>query len=172
MTGAVVFLAFLVAQRLGELLYARRNTARLMAAGAVEHGAGHYPAIVALHTAWIAALAWWGWDEPVHLGWLAIFAVLQALRLWVLATLGPRWTTRIVVPPLDPAEPLVARGPFRLIPHPNYAVVTAEMFVAPMVLGLGWVALVFGLANVALLALVRIPAEERALAPLRAARGA
>jgi methyltransferase len=157
-TGAVLFLSFLLAQRLGELAYARRNTARLLARGAVEHGAGHYPAIVALHAAWIGALALWGWDEPVHLGWLAAFAVLQGLRLWVLATLGPRWTTRILV--LD--EPRVTKGPFRLVPHPNYAVVMAEIVVAPLVLGLGWVALIFGLANLALILLVRIPAEARA----------
>ncbi len=163
MTGAAAFLAFLIAQRLGELILARRNTARLMARGAVEHGAGHYPAIVALHTAWIAALVWWGWDQSLHLGWLAAFVVLQALRLWVLASLGERWTTRIVV--LD--EPLVARGPFRWLPHPNYAVVVAEIAVAPLVLGLGWVALVFSALNAALLLLVRIPAEDRALAPLR-----
>lgn len=164
--GAVLFLAFLIVQRLGELVIARRNTARLMAAGAVEHGAAHYPAIVALHAAWIAAIALRGLDEPVHGGWLALFAVLQVLRLWVLATLGPRWTTRILV---VPGERLVARGPFRLIPHPNYAVVCAEMVVAPMVLGLWGVALAFGLANLALLALVRIPAENRALASVRGA---
>ena len=163
MTGAIAFLAFLIVQRLGELAIARRNTARLMARGAVEHGAAHYPAIVALHTAWIGALAWWGWDQPLHLGWLAAFVVLQVLRVWVLATLGERWTTRIVVLP----EPLVGRGPFRVIPHPNYAVVMAEIAVAPMVLGLPWVAAVFFVLNAALLLLVRIPAEERALASVR-----
>lgn len=163
MTGAAVFLAFLVAQRLGELVLARRNTARLMARGAVEHGAGHYPAIVALHAAWIAALVWWGLDRPLELGWLAAFAVLQVLRLWILVTLGERWTTRIVVLP----GPLVARGPFRLMPHPNYALVMAEIAVAPMVLGLPLLAALFFVLNAALLLLVRIPAENAALAPLR-----
>ncbi len=159
MTGAIVFLAFIVLQRLAELGIARRNTARLLAAGAVEHGAGHYPAIVALHTAWIGALVLLGWDETVRPGWLAIFAVLQLLRVWVLATLGHRWTTRIIVTP----EPPVTSGPFRVLPHPNYAVVVAEIAVAPLVLGLGWVALVFSILNLALLGLVRIPAENRAL---------
>nr|WP_238941603.1 isoprenylcysteine carboxylmethyltransferase family protein [Jannaschia sp. Os4] len=156
----MLFIGFLIVQRLAELAIAKRNTARLRARGAVEHGAGHYGTIVALHASWIAAIAVWGWDEPVRLGWLVPFAILQALRAWVLATLGPRWTTRILV---VPGETLVAQGPFRWIPHPNYAVVVAEMVVAPMVLGLWWVALVWGVANVALLALVRIPAEERAL---------
>jgi methyltransferase len=159
MTGAILFLAFLVAQRLAELAIARRNTAALLARGAVEHGAGHYPAIVALHAAWIASLAWFGWDQPVYPGWLAVFAVLQLLRVWVLVTLGPRWTTRIIVT----GEPLVRRGPFRLLPHPNYAVVVAEIAAAPLVLGLTWVAVVFSVLNLALLLLVRIPAEEAAL---------
>ena len=158
--GAALFVGFLIAQRLAELVIAKRNTARLRAEGAVEHGAGHYPAIVALHASWIAAIAIWGWGAPVHPGWLAAFAVLQGLRLWVLLTLGPRWTTRILT---VPGERLVARGPFKLIPHPNYAVVVAEMVVAPMVLGLVWVAVLWGAANVVLLWFVRIPAEERAL---------
>ena len=159
MIGAILFLLFILAQRLVELAIAKRNTARLLARGAREHGAGHYPLIVALHTAWIAALAVWGWDEPLHMGWLAAFAVLQVLRAWVLATLGPRWTTRIIVTD----EPVVTRGPFRMIPHPNYAVVVAEIVVAPLVLGLTWVAAAFGVANLALLLLIRIPAEDRAL---------
>lgn len=163
MTGGVAFIAFLVVQRLGELVLARRNTARLKARGATEHGAAHYPAIVALHTAWVAAIAWWGWNEPLRVGWLVVFAALQILRIWVLATLGERWTTRIVVLP----EPLVARGPFRFIPHPNYAVVMAEIAVAPLVLGLHWVAATFFVLNAAILLLVRIPAENEALAPLR-----
>ena len=161
--AAATFLAFIVVQRLGELWLARRNTARLLAQGATEHGAGHYPAIVALHAAWIAALVVLGWDRPVHPGWLAAFAVLQILRIWVLASLGPRWTTRIIV--LD--APLVARGPFRLMAHPNYAVVAAEIAVAPLVLGLPWVALIFSILNAALLGLVRIPAESRALGRTR-----
>ena len=163
MIPAILFLGFVIAQRLGELALARRNTTRLLARGAVEHGAGHYPAIVALHTAWIGALVIWGWNNPVSLPWLALFVLLQGLRVWVLATLGDRWTTRIIVLP----EPLVARGPFRLIPHPNYAVVIAEIAVTPLVLGLPWVAAIFSVLNAALLFAVRIPAENRALAPLR-----
>ena len=163
MSGATAFLAFLVAHRLGELWIARRNTAHLLARGGIEHGAVHYPAIVALHAAWIGALAWFGWDQPVHLGWLVVFFLLQLLRVWVLATLAERWTTRIIVLP----EPVVTRGPFRLIPHPNYAVVIAEIAVTPLVLGLPWIALVFSMLNAALLFGVRIPAESRALAPYR-----
>lgn len=158
--GAALFLAFVVAQRLGELAWARRNTARLLARGAREVGAGHYPFLVALHTAWVLALVAFGHDEPVRPGWLLAYAALQAFRVWVLATLGERWTTRIVVT----GEPLVARGPFAAMRHPNYALVVAEIAVAPLVLGLGWVALVFTALNAAMLA-VRIRAEDAALRP-------
>ena len=155
---AALFLLFIVAQRLGELVVAKRNTARLLARGAREHAPEHYPLIVALHTAWICALVVFGHDEPVNPWWLAVFAVLQLLRLWILVSLGERWTTRIIV--LD--EPLVARGPFGFVRHPNYILVCAEILVAPMVLGLPWIALVFSALNAAML-FVRIRAEEKAL---------
>jgi methyltransferase len=161
---AILFLTFLVAQRLGELALSRRNTARLLARGAYEVGAGHYPAMVAMHSLWVACLVVFGHDAPVSLGWLIAYGVLQGLRVWILATLGLRWTTRIIVLP----EPLVARGPFRFLRHPNYALVVAEIVVAPMVLGLVWVAVVFSVLNAAML-WVRIGAENRALASLRAA---
>lgn len=155
---ALAFIAFLLLQRGGELVLARYNTRRLLARGAIEHGAGHYPLIVLLHASWLLAIAAFGWSNPVNLGWLAAFAVLQLLRVWVLASLGARWTTRIIV--LD--EPLIARGPYRWLPHPNYAVVIAEIIVAPMVLGLWQVAAIFTLLNAAVLT-IRIRAEGRAL---------
>ena len=118
------FLGYIVLQRLVELVWARANTARLRAGGAVEHAPGHYPAIVAVHAGWLAALAWWGHGRPVEPGWLAVYAILQAGRVWVLATLGRRWTTRILT---VPGEAPVTRGPFRWLRHPNYAVVAAEI---------------------------------------------
>ena len=157
-TLTALFVAFIVLQRLGELVIARRNTARLLARGAREVGAGHYPVMVALHTAWVLALIVFGWNQPLHLGWLAVYAVLQVFRVWILGTLGPRWTTRIIV--ID--EPLVARGPFRFIPHPNYTLVVAEIIVAPLVLGLVWVAVVFTVLNAAML-YHRIGVEDGAL---------
>lgn len=162
MTPALWFLAFLILQRLSELVIAKRNTARLLAQGAVEHGAAHYPAMVAMHAAWVAALVVFGWDNPVSWPWLAVFALLQMFRVWILTTLGPRWTTRIIVLP----EPLVARGPFRYFRHPNYMLVVAEIIIAPMVLGLVWVAALWTVLNAAML-WVRIRAENRALASLR-----
>ena len=167
MTWAVLLLALVTAERLAELWLARRNTAALLARGGVEHAAAHYRLIVLLHAAWLAGLWAVAWDAPVASGWLAVFLALQGLRVWVLATLGRRWTTRIIV---VPGETLVARGPYRLLAHPNYAVVVGEIAVLPLCLGLPWYALAFSLANAAVLA-IRIRAENRALAGIRAQKG-
>ena len=159
MTFAALFIAYIVAQRLVELVIARRNMAALLAAGAEERFPRHYPLIVAVHAGWIAALVILGWDNAVHLGWLGAYAAIQLLRFWTLASIGRRWTTRILV---VPGETLVARGPYRFIPHPNYMVVIAEILVAPLVLGLPVVAAVFSALNAAVL-VIRVRAEERAL---------
>ena len=97
---------------------------------------------------------------PASIAWLGVFAVLQALRIWVLATLGRRWTTRIIV---LPGAPLVASGPYRLLSHPNYAVVVGEIAVLPLAFGLPAFAAGFTLLNLALLS-VRVRAENKALA--------
>jgi len=152
-------MAFVTLQRLSELVIAKRNTARLLANGAHEVGGEHYPVMVALHTAWLAVLWFTVGDRPISLPLLAVFAVLQLMRVWVLATLGPRWTTRIIV---TRDAPLVRRGPFRFVRHPNYMVVTAEIAVLPLTFGLVWVALLFTVLNAAMLT-VRIRAENRAL---------
>ena len=164
MSLSLLVLALVTLQRLAELALARRNTARLKAQGAVEVGAGHYPLIVALHAAWLAGLWLLAWNVAPSLVWLAIFAVLQMLRLWVLASLGQRWTTGILV---TPGAPLVRRGPYRFMAHPNYVVVAAEIAVLPVAYGLYWYALAFSLVNAAVLA-VRIKAENEALARLAA----
>ncbi|MCX8224580.1 MAG: hypothetical protein OTI35_00785 [Sulfitobacter sp.] len=158
--GTFLFLAFIVVQRLGELVIAKRNTAALLARGAHEVGAAHYPVMVALHSAWVLCLLIFGFSQEIHLGWLALYAVFQVFRVWILDTLGRRWTTRIIV--ID--EPLVAKGPFRFIPHPNYTLVVFEIFAAPMVLGLVWVALLFSVLNAAML-YHRIGVEDGALRP-------
>ena len=156
---AVAVLGAVTLQRLAELAYSRRNETWLRANGTIEHGAAHYPAIVLLHAAWLAGLWLLAIGITPAWPWLALFAVLQALRIWVLATLGRRWTTRIIV---LPGAPLVASGPFRLLSHPNYAVVAAEIFVLPMAFGLFGYALVFSALN-ALMMWVRIGAESKAL---------
>lgn len=165
MSPAALLLGFVTLERVAELALARRNTRMLLRQGAVEHASGHYPLIVVLHAAWLAALWLWGRGQPVSLPWLAAFLLLQALRVWVLATLGPRWTTRIIV---QPGARLVARGPYRWFSHPNYVVVVGEIAVLPLCLGLNEMALVFSLANAAILA-VRVRAENAALQASRAA---
>jgi methyltransferase len=156
---SVAALAAVTLQRLAELVYSHRNETRLRAQGAIEHGAGHYPAMVAIHASWLIALWWFASLLRPNPVLLLVFLVLQGLRVWVLATLGPRWTTRIMV---LPTAPLVARGPYRFLPHPNYAVVTAEIFVLPMAYGLVGLALLFSCLNAAIL-WVRIRAEDKAL---------
>ena len=164
MTVALAVVLLVVLQRLSELVIARKNTARLLAEGGREHAAGHYPAIVALHTLWLGVLGWLALqDPPISLPLLVVFLLLQAARIWVLATMGRYWTTRIIT---LPTAPLVTGGPFRLVRHPNYLVVFLEIIVLPLAFGAPEVAIGFGLANAAVLAW-RIRAEERALAPRR-----
>jgi methyltransferase len=159
MTFASIILALVTLQRMGELALARSNTKRLLGRGAVETGAGHYPWLVAMHASWLLSLWVWGWHQPVSLPWLGFFLLLQILRCWVLATLGPRWTTRIIV---LPKEPLVQSGPYRFLSPPNYAVVTGEIMTLPLALGLPVIAVVFTVLNGLMLA-VRIRAESSAL---------
>ena len=157
--GRSILLAYLTAQRLAELWWARQNEARLLASGGIEYGRSHLPLLVLLHAAWLAGLWLLAYDRPVEPILLALFVVLQIARLWVLMTLGRRWTIRIIV---VPGEALVARGPYRFLRHPNYAVVSGEIAVVPLALGLPIYALVFSILNAAVLA-IRITAENAVL---------
>lgn len=162
---AYLLIGWLVVQRLAELAYARANTKALLERGGREIGAAHYPLFVLLHASWLATMALLTQPSPpVPWPLLGAFVVLQAARIWVIATLGRFWTTRIIT---VPDTPLVARGPFRFIRHPNYLVVALEIPLVPLILGLDWVALAFGVANLALLA-HRIRVEDRALHERRA----
>lgn len=158
-TFATTILALVTVQRLGELVWAQRNMRQLMAKGAREEAPGHYPLIVLLHASWLLGLWWLAWDAPVNLFWLVVFVVLQLLRLWVLATLGERWTTKIVV---LPGTEKITSGPFKFLNHPNYAVVIGEIAVLPLTFGLWLFAVVFSLLNAAVL-FIRIRAENEAL---------
>jgi methyltransferase len=156
----IVILALVTLQRIGELWLSNRNTRRLLAQGAREIGAAHYAPIVAVHTLWLAALWWLAPGRHIYGFWLALFVLLEIARIWVLATLGPRWTTRIII---LPGAPLVRRGPYRFVNHPNYVVVIAEIAVLPLVFGLWQIALIFTALNAAVLT-IRIREENRALA--------
>ena len=153
-------LGLVAAQRLWELQLADRNTKRLLAEGAVEVGANHYPLFVALHASWLAAIAIvTPWTMVPNLGWLALYVFLQFGRLWVISTLGRFWTTRIIT---LPGAPLEMRGPYRFVRHPNYIVASLEIFVLPLVFGQVWIALIWSVAN-ALLVAWRIRVEDGAL---------
>ena len=159
MTAAEIILALVTAQRGGELWLARAHTEALMARGAVEIAATHYPLMVAVHTAWLISLWAFGYDQPIDIIALIIYLALQVLRVWVMATLGARWTTRIIV---LPNAPLVTSGPYRYLRHPNYAVVAGEIAILPLTLQLPAVAVIFTLLNAGVL-LIRIRAENQAL---------
>jgi methyltransferase len=156
------------AERLAELVVAKRNLAWSRARGGYEVGFAHYPAMVALHTSLlVAALAevWWAGRPFVPaLGWpmLAVVVAAQALRWWCIRTLGPQWNTRIVV---VPGAVRVSGGPYRWLRHPNYVAVVAEGVALPLVHTAWITAIVFTVLNAALLT-VRIRAEDAALRDL------
>ncbi len=161
-----VILALVAVQRLAEVVYANHNTKALLARGAVEIGRKHYPLIVLLHASWLAAiLIFLPVNATIHWIWFGLFLILQGLRVWVLATLGPYWTTRIIT---LPGAPLVRKGPFRFIRHPNYTVVAGEIAALPLAFGEWQVAVVFTILNGVMLAW-RIRAEDAALSARRQA---
>lgn len=166
LTLYVAVVAATAVERLAELVVSARNARWSFARGGIESGRGHFPAMVALHTALLVAcvaevlladrpfLAWLGWPM------LALVLASQGLRWWCIGTLGPRWNTRVIV---VPGLPLVDRGPYRWFRHPNYVAVVVEGIALPLV-HTAWVtALVFTVLNAVLLWRFRIPAEERAL---------
>jgi methyltransferase len=160
MSVALLILGFVTLERLGELVLARRNTRALLLQGAYEAAPGHYPLIVTVHLSWLSSLWWLAPGRPIIWELIAIFLLLQLGRFWVLATLGRRWTTRIIV---LPGAPLLAHGPFRLVRHPNYLIVVLEIAILPLAFRLWEVAFLFSLFN-ALVLTIRIRAEEKALA--------
>ena len=169
MTSQLLFTALVLAvgvERLVELAVSKRHAAWAFARGGEEFGRGHFPAMVLLHTALlVGALAEvWMLERPFMpiLGWAALAAVIasQSLRWWCIATLGRQWNTRVIV---VPGLPLVSRGPYRLLRHPNYVAVVLEGTALPLVHSAWATAAVFTVLNAALLT-KRIRVEERALA--------
>jgi methyltransferase len=155
-------LAFVVLQRGGELLLASANKRRLMRLGAVELDREGYRWFVLLHVAWLAALlALVPARTPPSVPLLALFCVLQIGRIWVIASLGRRWTTRLIV---LPGAPLVTRGPYRWLRHPNYLIVAGEVAILPLAFAAVAIAVGFSACNAVLLAR-RIRLEARALEP-------
>jgi len=159
MDSGTVLLVLVTLQRFAEFIWDRQNTARLLKAGAVEFGRTHYPMLIATHAGWLAGLWLFGYNRAVDPVYVFAFILLEVGRSWVLASLGRRWTTRIIV---LPGVPLIRTGPYRFLRHPNYVVVAGELVVVPLALGLPLYALLFFLIYACVIA-VRIRAENAAL---------
>lgn len=157
-------LSFVAAQRFGELVWAGRNTKRLRRQGAIEADHTGYPLLVILHAGWLGAMALLV-PAAAAPRWplLALFGMLQLLRLWVIVSLGRFWTTRILT---LPGAPLVKTGPYRWLRHPNYLIVGAEIALLPLAFGAVAIAALFSAASLLLIGR-RIRIEERLLAPRR-----
>jgi methyltransferase len=153
-------LALVVLQRVVELLFAARNTRRLIARGGIESGAIQYPLFILLHAAWLASMAIFIPASTVPNWYLiGLYVLLQPFRIWTIAALGPYWTTRIIT---LAGAPRVRRGPYRVFRHPNYVIVCAEIAILPLAFGSREIAILFSFFNAALLSW-RIRVEERAL---------
>lgn len=169
-TLAPLLLAFLTAQRLVELRRARANERWARAQGAAEYGRAHYPLFFVLHPTWMLFTLLEGRASRgrVNVPALLVFLAAQPLRAWVMRSLGRYWNTKILIVPNGQR---VTAGPFRYLKHPNYAVVALEIASAPLAVGAWRTALAYTVLNAALLLLVRIPAEDRALAHYAATQG-
>ncbi|GAA2877247.1 isoprenylcysteine carboxylmethyltransferase family protein [Pseudonocardia halophobica] len=152
-------------ERLAELVLSTRHARWASARGGVETGRGHYPVMVVVHTGLLVgclAEVWLAGRPFVPaLGWpmLALVVGCQSVRWWCIRTLGPRWNTRVIV---VPGLPLVTSGPYRFLPHPNYAAVVVEGAALPLVHTAWLTAVAFTVANAGVLT-VRLREERRAL---------
>jgi methyltransferase len=168
LTAFTVLVALVALERLAELVVSNRNAAWSFARGGRETGQGHYRFMVLLHSGFLVAMLVEAWvrrpEVPPTLAWtmLALVLASQALRWWCIATLGRRWNTRVII---VPGLPAVTSGPYRFLSHPNYVAVVVEGIALPLVHGAWVTALVFTVANAALLA-VRIRVENAALRTL------
>ena len=168
LTAFTVLVALVALERLAELVVSNRNAAWSFARGGRETGQGHYRFMVLLHSGFLVAMLVEAWvrrpEVPPTLAWtmLALVLAAQALRWWCIATLGRRWNTRVII---VPGLPPVSSGPYRFLSHPNYVAVVVEGIALPLVHGAWVTALVFTVANAALL-VVRIRVENAALRTL------
>lgn len=157
---AQIVLAYVIVQRLAELAYANANTRRLLSEGGCEHGRGHYPLFIVLHSGWLISIALFAVPSvQPDLLLLNAFIASQTFRFWTLASIGRWWTTRIIS---APHFPRVKKGPYRFIKHPNYALVVVEIALVPLLLGAPAMAITFSVLNAAML-WWRIRIEEAVL---------
>ncbi|WP_158990318.1 isoprenylcysteine carboxyl methyltransferase family protein [Mucilaginibacter sp. L196] len=156
----IIFILFVIIQRLSELYIARSNEKWLRSQGAVEYGKEHYPFIVALHTLFIISIIveyTLRGNTPIDFVFLILFALLLLFKFWALSSLGRYWNTKIFrVPGAGP----VKKGPYKLFKHPNYFIVVCEIAIIPMVFHLYYTAIVFTVLN-AIMLTVRISVENK-----------
>lgn len=158
-----LFIFFLIGLRMGELLLARRNEKWLLQQGAVEYGQKHYPLIVMLHVFFFVSLiAEYLIVEPssYSLPLFLLFFILLAFKVWTILALGKFWNTKIY---RVTAFPLIKKGPYRYLKHPNYIQVIAEIAIIPLIFHLYYTAVIFSVLNLIVLT-VRVREENRALA--------
>ena len=161
---AVIIIILVAFQRLSELFIANKNTKRLLSEGAQEYGQAHYPFFILLHSSWLIACLYYAILNPmINWVYMILFIIMQLGRLWVLLTLGKYWTTRIIS--LNDV-PLVKKGPYRFVSHPNYIVVACELFLLPMALGQWWLSILFTILNIPL-TYHRIRVEESVISHRR-----
>jgi methyltransferase len=160
----IYVVGFVIFQRIIELLIARNNEKWIRSQGGYEVGAKHYPYMVAIHVGFFISLIieFLAFKDGLSRFWLPLFVLfisLQLMRVWVISSLGRYWNTKILV---LPGANVVKKGPFHLIRHPNYVVVTCEIIVIPLLFGAYFTAVIFTILNIIILS-VRIPKEEAAL---------
>lgn len=157
-----LFISFVILLRIGELILARKNEHLLLQEGAVEYGQKHYPFIVMLHVLFILSLIIeysLSKTESYNLFLLFLFFPLLSLKIWVILSLGKYWNTKIF---RAPRHPLIVKGPYRYLKHPNYIIVIAEIAIIPLIFHLYYTAIIFTVLNAVMLA-VRIKVEDKAL---------
>ncbi len=162
-----LFVGCIIAQRVIELVVAKRNERWIKARGGVEFGARHYPIIVLIHTTFLMTmiLEVLSFERELSYFWVVLlvgFFLTQGMRIWAIRSLGPYWNTKIIV---LPGASVVKKGPYRFIKHPNYVIVALEIVLIPLMFNAYITAIIFTIFNLLILA-IRIPTEERALTAL------
>ena len=156
----IIFIVFLITQRITELYISKRNEKWLLSQGAIEYGREHYPYIVALHTLFIVSLIveyYLSGGQPMSYVFLLLFILLLLFKYWVLSSLGLYWNTRIY---RVPGSVAVKKGPYKLFKHPNYVDVVCEIAIIPLVFHLYYTAVIFTILN-AIMLTVRIRVENK-----------
>ncbi len=158
----LLFISFIIALRLGELLLAKRNAKWLLQNNAVEYGKEHYPVMVAMHTLFFVSLLveyYYVTSGAYSVFYMVFYGMVLLLKIWIIASLGKFWNTRIYH---IAGFPLVKKGLYKYVKHPNYLIVIAEIAIIPLAFHLYYTALIFSILNVAML-YVRISVENKAL---------